>query len=327
MVSSPGPVYDPDTDYDPDTENVWQLKDIHIFINNLNEYLGFSAIPGKTTPVFAQNNMNKRLYSYQGSLLHSVLGHPSYWLSCWFSTVVERERPMNLLGSIKENQNTIVQLYLKLEHRFSENTLIRGLWNTMAHDVSQQINSLNALPQSFWNQLKQDRDNPPIEAAEVIRHQDVGNEEDKSLRSCFESALRLEEPTILKVYVPLIRRLRENLTAPALDFYIMVKAHLARIVRVTESFSGDPLIIQRSSQLLQTFEKEVQEPSHVEVVVPARKKKKPQAAHVARQKEPVKKPRKVMQRSRVLQKRTTIIRARAKHLVKKVSIQRRRARR
>ena len=60
---------------------------------------------------------------------------------------------MNLHGSIKDLQNNIVQLYLKLEHRFSENVLIRELWSAMGHDVSQQIQSLNALPQSFWNQL------------------------------------------------------------------------------------------------------------------------------------------------------------------------------
>jgi hypothetical protein len=231
---------------------------------------------------------------------------------------------MNLHGSIRELQNTIVQLYLNLEHRFSENSLIRELWRAMAHDVSQQISSLNALPQSFWNQLKQDQDGFSIEVPESAKQQNVENEEDQSLRICFERALNVEEPAILKVYIPLIRRLRENLTAPALEFYIMVKAHLARIVRVTESFSGNPAIIQRSSLLLQAFEKEVQEP-RVEAVIPA-KKKKTKAVRVSQHKEPVKKSRKVVQRG-ALQKRATILRSRAKHLVKKVGIQRRRARR
>ena len=168
---------------------------------------------------------------------------------------------MNLHGSIKDLQNKIVQLYLKLEHRFSENGLIRELWSAMANDVSQQIRSLNALPPSFWNQLKKDQNLPLIAAAEGASHQSIENEEDLSLMGCFSRALCLEEPTILKVYVPLIRRLRENSTAPALDFYIVVKAHLARITRVTESYSGDPAVIQRANSLLQAFEKEVQEPS------------------------------------------------------------------
>ncbi len=231
---------------------------------------------------------------------------------------------MNLHGSIKELQNSIAQLYLKLEERFSENHLIRELWGAMAHDVSQQILSLNALPQSFWNQLKKDKVGLSIETIEGLRQQSVAIEGDISLSSSFEHALRLEEPAILKVYAPLIRRLRENLTTPALEFYIMVKAHLARISRVTESFAGDPVLLQRSQQLLQAFEKEIQEP-HIEIKISA--KKKPQAKHAAPGKEPVKKPQKAVRKAQPLAKRTKILHRRAKPLVKKVSIQRRRARR
>jgi hypothetical protein len=209
-----------------------------------------------------------------------------------------------------------------LEQRFSENQLIRELWGAMAHDVSQQIASLDALPPSFWNELRKDQDGLSIKAAESEQHQVIDNEEVNSLRACFDHALRLEEPTILKVYVPLIRRLRENLTAPALDFYIMVKAHLARITRVTEAFSGDPLAIQRSNLLLQTFEKEVQEP-HVEVRV--LDGNKAHADRVSRPKEPVKKSRQPAAKERPLAKRAKILHSRAKPLVKKVGLQRRRA--
>jgi hypothetical protein len=231
---------------------------------------------------------------------------------------------MNLHGSIKELQNTIVQLYLKSEHRFSENSLIRDLWSTMAHDVSLQVSSMNELPHSFWSQLKQDKDGLSVEAAEGIRHQHIENEEDPSLKRCIERALQLEEPTIQKIYIPLIRKLRENLTGPALDFYIMVKAHLARIVRVTESFSGDPVIIQRANLLLQNFEKEVQEPPHIPVVAHA--KKKVHVPHPSESKEPAKKSRKAAKQTGALKKRA-ILRAHPKHLVKKVSLSRRRARR
>jgi hypothetical protein len=231
---------------------------------------------------------------------------------------------MNLHGSIKELQNKIVQLYLKSEHRFSENSLIRDLWSTMAHDVSLQISSMNELPHSFWSQLKQEKDGLSVEASESIRHQNIENEEDPSLKRCFEHALQFEEPTILKIYVPLIRKLRENLTGPAVDFYIIVKSHLARIVRVTESFSGDPVIIQRANLLLQIFEKEVQEPLHIPVVAHA--KNKVHAPQPSESKDLAKKSRKAVKQTGALQK-LTILHPHPKHLVKKVSLQRRRARR
>ncbi len=231
---------------------------------------------------------------------------------------------MNLHGSIKELQNNIVQLYLSLEQRFSENQLVRDLWAAMAHDVSQQIHSLDALPQSFWNQLKKEPDALLMAAAQSARHQIVDAEGDLSLRLCLEQALQLEEPAILKIYVPLIRKLRENLTAPALDFYIVVKAHLARITRVTQSFAGDPVIIQRSNALLQTFEKEVQE-QHAEARVPH--KAKAHATPVQHHEEPAKKTKKTAAKSHPLAKRNKALHTRTKPVVKKVAIQRRRARR
>ena len=232
---------------------------------------------------------------------------------------------MNLHGSIKELQSTIVKLYLDLEQHFSENQLIREMWAAMAHDVAQQIQSLDALPQSFWNQLKKDPACVPIDLALGARHQNIDNKEDITLKLCFDHALCIEEPTILKIYVPLIRRLKENLTEPALDFYIMVKAHLARITRITESFSGDPVIIRRSSLLLQTFEKEVQEP-HIEIRFQAQKKA--YTAESVKRKEPVKKSGKpAAAKNRPAAKRTKPLRTQTKPMVKKVGIQRRRARR
>jgi hypothetical protein len=244
---------------------------------------------------------------------------------------------MNLHGSIKDLQNKIIQRYLKLQHRFSENELIRELWGAMAHDVSQQVTSLSALPQSFWNQLKNEQDLALRAAAEAASHQSIENEEDQSLTDCFNSALCLEEPAILKVYAPLIRKLRENSTAPALDFYIVVKAHLARIARVTQSFAGDPLAIQRANSLLQAFEKEVQEP-HIEARILDKKKK---ATQLRARQEPANevrkiaakvrksagKARKTAEKARPLAKPAKILHRRPKPMVKKVSISRRRARR
>ncbi|NWG75414.1 MAG: hypothetical protein HXY24_12525 [Rubrivivax sp.] len=232
---------------------------------------------------------------------------------------------MNLQGSIRDLQKRLSQLYLNLGQRFSENSLIRELWDSMGHDVSRQLNSLNALPQSFWNQLKKHQDGLSESVGALKKLQVHEIKEDGSLKGCFEQALSVEEPTILKIYVPIIRSLRENWTDQALDFYIMVKAHLARIVSVTKAFSGDPVLIRRSNILLESFEKGVQEPISVPGMPPASKrlagktaatKKKPEKRSFTRQK-----------RAHPLIKRRKILPAGSKPLVRKVSLPQRRARR
>ena len=232
---------------------------------------------------------------------------------------------MNLHGSIKDLQSKLAKLYLKLEQHFSENSLILDLWSAMANDVTQQAQDLNALPQSFWNQLKKEHNLGLIEVIDGFPKQTIEIEEDLSLRGCFNSALLLEEPTITKVYAPLIRRMRKNLTAPSLDFYIAVKAHIARITRATRSFSGDPIIIQQSNSLLQSFEKEVQEP-HIEVLKSS-KKKKVSAKKIAKPQKSARKSLKIRAKARPLAKPTKILHRRSKPLVKKVRIASRRARR
>ena len=93
---------------------------------------------------------------------------------------------MNLHGFIRDLQNKVVQLYLKLEHRFSENELIRELWSGMANDVSQQIRSLNALPPSFWSQLREIRRPPAwIAAAKMLSRQHVENKKITHSIGCF----------------------------------------------------------------------------------------------------------------------------------------------
>ncbi len=135
----------------------------------------------------------------------------------------------------------------------------------------------------------------------------------------------LEEPIILKIYAPLTRRLRRAWTELALDFYVMVKAHIARVAQSVQLFSGDPALGQRCALLLQSFEKEVQEPPEVpripskkhpkKTVTSKRSTKKPGSRHVraAVKKVPV--------RSRVK------IAKRTKPLVQKIKLARRRARR
>ena len=238
--------------------------------------------------------------------------------------LIKRERVMNLQGSITGLQDTVAQLYLELEHHFKENQLIRDLWGAMAHDVAQQKQSLNVLPPSFWNQLKSEKEEISEAVSESTKKQTAEKKEDQTLKSCFEIALLFEEPTTLKVYVPIIRKLRENWTDQALDFYIIVKAHLARIMRVTQFFAGDPIIIQRSNLLLQRFEKEVQEPQ----APPKPKLSKAHVVQTAKQKQATKSHRKVIaKQTSTLAKHAKSHRKRTKPLVEKIRLQRRRIRR
>jgi len=167
---------------------------------------------------------------------------------------------MTLLGVIVEHQNLLLQLYRKLEERFEENSVIRTLWRDMAGDVSLQIQSLKSFPPSLLNQFKNTRDNGFESAVKNVLSQPV-DVTDISLRDGFEVSLRLTEPVVLKIYARLVRSLRKNSTAPALNFYILVKAYVARLVRTTESFAGDPMLNRRAQLLLLGFEKEVQEPA------------------------------------------------------------------
>ena len=70
--------------------------------------------------------------------------------------------------------------------------------------------------------------------------------------------------------------MRKNWTGQALNFYIMVKAHIVGIKRVAEAFSGDPMVMRHATLLFQRFEKEIQEPE-VEIIqkIKAASKRKP----------------------------------------------------
>jgi len=101
-------------------------------------------------------------------------------------------------------------------------------------------------------------------------------EGDISLTDSIDKAIQSEEAIILKIYVPLIRNLRKNWTGQALNFYIMVKAHIVGIKRVAEAFSGDPMVMRHAALLFQRFEKEIQEPE-IEIIqkIKAASKRKP----------------------------------------------------
>ena len=186
---------------------------------------------------------------------------------------------MNLLSAIVEHQNSLLRLYRKLEERFEENSIIQTLWRDMSGDVLLQIQSLKSLPSSFWNKFKNDPDNNFEPAIKEIPSASV-DVTDISLRDSFEISLQIAEPVVLKIYARVVRLLREQSTAPALNFYILIKTYVARLVRTTESFSGDPLLIRRARLLVAELEKEVQEPTPkikvlASMALAAKKQKKP----------------------------------------------------
>ena len=186
---------------------------------------------------------------------------------------------MNLLNAIVGHQNSLLRLYRKLEERFEENSIIQTLWRDMSEDVSLQIQNLKSLPPSFWNKFKNDPNNNFEPSIKESPSASV-NVSDISLRDGFEISLQMAEPVVLKIYARVVRLLREHSTAPALDFYILIKTYVARLVRTTESFSGDPLLIQRARLLVAELEKEVQEPTQkikvlASMELSAKKQKKP----------------------------------------------------
>ncbi len=236
---------------------------------------------------------------------------------------------MNLQGSIANLQNSSARLYVEIAQCFKENSLIRDIWLEMARDKEQQGASLKSLPPQFWSACKK-REEGLSEALQSCRPltQCSGSEE-HSLRQCITKTLEFEEPVILKVYAPLIRQLRTEWTDRALDFYIMVKAHVARLLRVVLSFSGDPILVQRAGNLLQSFEKEVQTPASREV--PAKNaalKKLPLKKHPEQSRKASSRNAQLQAQSRsmVKGKRAQSAPPRSKPLVKNIELRRRRAR-
>jgi hypothetical protein len=168
---------------------------------------------------------------------------------------------MTLLGSIAKLQNQGIQFYSSVAQVFGENNLIRETWLSMALDLKQQVDGLESLPHSFWSQLKDEEAGLRESIQGCWKPHSLENDPDRTLRHFLCLSLEFEEPLILKVYVPLIRHLRADWSGQELDLYIMVKAHVARLLQVIRSFSGDPISIHRVVALIETFEKKVQVPN------------------------------------------------------------------
>jgi len=215
------------------------------------------------------------------------------------------------------------KLYAELGHRFSENTLVQETWLAMSHDLEQQSGALQSLTPAYWRQLKSQEDTLTSHSQGSFKMpESIGN---MPLLDAITLSLDLEEPIILKFYVPLIRLLRVNETNSALDFYILVKAHVTRLQRIVQSFSGDPILARRSVALMEAFEKEVQAPaptisairtaSH-SIPIKSKRTEKARKVHSGER----------ARSKRSLSKHPRIVPKRAKPLVKKVGIRRSRAR-
>jgi hypothetical protein len=163
-------------------------------------------------------------------------------------------------SSVEKSQRSGAQFYRYLAQVFESNQLIRDTWAAMSHDLEQQASSLVTLPPSLWKRLKVGAE-PLLAALKTsMSAQPIEKNGNSSLHSCFERTLDLEEPLILKAYVPIIRQLRGESTDRALEFYIMVKAHVNRLLLLIQPFEGDPGVLQRVVGLQEKFEREVQAP-------------------------------------------------------------------
>lgn len=242
---------------------------------------------------------------------------------------------MNLSGSLARLQLAGSKHYLQLSERFSGNPLIRDSLSAMAQDLSHHAESLHTLRPKFWKLLRSEEKTLCRAVEEVaLDWRAKDNHEAGSLHHCFTHIIALEEPITLKLYSPLIYRLRTEWTDTALDFYVIVRAHLTRLARLMRSFSGDPALVQRCNDLIERFEREAHGPEP-QVVKPARKPLKAvrssrasrKTAGAARKPAASRRRLPLKKASRVATGRPKPQPKRAKPLLKGIKIARRRARR
>ncbi len=231
--------------------------------------------------------------------------------------------PPTLRGSLSQLQRAVAKYYSLLQQHFEGNYLISGMWAAMGHDLQMQAESLKKLPPSFWQSLA-NQERELVHAAEILPPPNA-DKHAGSLRLCLARTIEIEEPIILKIYAPLTRRLRLAWTELALDFYVMVKAHISRVAQSVQLFSGDPDLGQRCALLLQSFEREVQEQPEIAKAPSGRRPKK-----VVPVKGSAKKPGSRQVRAEVKKEPVPArvkIAKRTKHLVQKIKLAPRRARR
>jgi hypothetical protein len=234
------------------------------------------------------------------------------------------DAPLKFRISLSKLQRASAKYYLQLQQRFAANVLVSEMWGSMEQDLLAQAEGIKKLPSAFWMSL-QKQEAELARAAESL-YTGFSGEQGGTLTACLSRTFELEEPVILSIYAPLIRRLRADWTEVALDFYVLVRARIIKLARLIQTYAGDPALCQRCAVLLVNLDKEVQEPNKVAV---SRKRqtsqksagpvKRPVKAAAGRSKLAVSKKSPARQRDRVAKH--------AKPLVKEIGISRRRARR
>ncbi|MGD0308909.1 MAG: hypothetical protein ABSC02_06430 [Acidobacteriota bacterium] len=234
------------------------------------------------------------------------------------------DSPLKFRISLSKLQRASAKYYLQLRQRFVANVLVSEMWGSMEQDLLAQAEGIKKLPSAFWMSL-QKQEAELARAAESL-YTRFSAEQGGALTACFSRTFELEEPVILSIYAPLIRRLRTNWTEVALDFYVLVRARIIKLARLIQTYAGDPALCQRCSVLLVNLDKEIQEPNKVEVSRKRQTSKK-SAGHVKRPVKAAAGRSKLAAAEKSPARQRDRVAKRAKPLVKEIGISRRRARR
>ncbi|NWG14177.1 MAG: hypothetical protein HXY20_11650 [Acidobacteria bacterium] len=229
---------------------------------------------------------------------------------------------MNLRGSLSKLLKNGSIFYREKAQQFDHNPVIREAWSLLAQDMDLQTSGLKGLPASFWREIQVLHPELMNEVRSCLASVPGKNKDGAaSLQDVLNRSLSCEEPIILRVFVPVIRKLRASGTGHALDFYVIVKAHVTHLNELVRAYCGDPLSIQRAGALLESFEKEVQRPEIVQAEAPRKSSRSARGAGRPRRKattRPLKPSRK---------RAATRIRSISKPMMRKIRLTSRRVRR
>lgn len=239
---------------------------------------------------------------------------------------------MNFAAPLGRLQKSSGRLYLQFAERFSENNLIRDAWTEMARDLEHQTASMREIRSSFWKELKKDEKaliSATKEISTTLEKTRRASPTDGFLHYSFVNSIEFEELLTLKIYAPLLYKLKSQWTNRALSFYVTVNAHITRLVRLVQQFSGDPILIQRSASLQERFEREAQGPKPEPISDVKRRAKG--SIRVKQESRRVPSPRKSKLPVKISARRSSSLAKRSKRLVKQAKpmikgIPRRRAR-
>jgi len=236
---------------------------------------------------------------------------------------------MNLQGSLARFLKSGSIFYRRRADCFNQNQIVRDAWLRLAQDMDLQASSLHNLPPAFRREIQTDqRDLVESVGSGFPIKGDAQPCDSVLLEESLGRSLSLEEPVVLRIYAPLIRRLRRAWTSRALDFYVIVKSHVVGLMRLVQTYCGDPALIERATILLENFEKEAQEPEFAVIPRVAGRGKSRKGRVAARGPKPkaiaARKPSRKTP-SRPMASRTRSVTKAAKPLVRKIRITSRRA--